>query len=106
MPLTPKILANGQFAATKTTIYTTPASTTTYVRRFAIFNSGANTENVKIYIKVSAGTSRLVDLGTLLTGERADVDLEYYTLSAGDVIEAQTTTASAVDYIIAGAEQT
>ena len=103
MPTTPKLLADGQLAAAKTTIYTVPAATQAIIRDVAFGNVGGLTENLNLYVKKSGGTSRLFS--------RAQLDLDEFaheedigTLDAADELEAETTNAASVDFSIHGVE--
>ena len=104
-----KILAEGQLPNAKGTLYTCPALTVTYIKFMAVTNEvGAGTELVVIYVKKSGSTSRVVCNGTLEEKEMIRVldDGETLELSAGDLIEGETTTATTVDYVITGVEET
>jgi hypothetical protein len=108
MAFTGSILANGQLPNAKGTLYTVPALTNAFVKFINAYNSGGGTEAVKFYVKKSAGTSRVLAVGTMATKEqlRAIDKDETLNLAAGDVIEGETTTAATVDYLITGVEQT
>jgi len=101
-----KVLAEGQGAATKTTVYTVPASTVAFVKFFNIFNTSATSQTVLIYLNLS-GTSRL--WRRIVLGENESATLldegESVQLEAADLIEITTTTASVLDYIITGVEE-
>lgn len=106
MAFTGKVLGEGQLPNTKTAIYTVPASTVAYIKRFSLFNDNAADQTVIIYVKPGA-TSRKWRRYVLAQNESAEV-LEAgdsLILEAGDQIEAETTTASAVDYVISGVEE-
>jgi hypothetical protein len=103
MPTTPKLLADGQVAVAKTTIYTTPAARHAIIRDVAFGNVGGLTETVILYVKKSAGTSRFFSRAQLDPNEFAhEEDIE--TLDAGDELEAQTTNAASVDFAVMGVE--
>jgi flavorubredoxin len=107
MAITAKSLADGQVAAAKATIYTCPALTKAYVKWLSIHNTNTTAEVVIVYVKRSGSTSRVIYRATLETNETAyavDKDASLV-LSTGDVIEATTTTALKVDYVISGAEE-
>lgn len=109
MAITPKSLADGQLPNAKATLYTCPASTQAIIRQIRCLHvSGATSETVTVYLKVSAGTSRRIGRAVLEQNEQFHVltDADTYSLEAGDVIEGDTTTAAVVDYTIVGAEQT
>lgn len=101
---TPKVLYEGQLANSKGTLYTVPASTKTYITSIRIFNTNVTTQTVRFYYKPGS-TSRqitqdsVVQYGSVHTSTTGDV------LEAGDLIEADTTTATAVDCIIMGIEE-
>jgi hypothetical protein len=101
-----KVLAEGQLATTKGTLYTVPALTTAYVKWFSLFNTNAAQQTIIIYIKPGA-TSRKIR--RYVIAQNASVDVlqhgESIVLEAGDLIEAETTTATAVDYVITGVEE-
>jgi hypothetical protein len=105
MALTVKLLADGQLAASKTTIYTVPAATTTTVVTIVLVNTGAGDNSVNLY--VNNGTSRRIipKDTTLVTGNMLETDRPY-TLEAGDLIEGDATNATEVDYTIHGVERT
>ena len=107
MAFTAKVLAEGQFATSKGTLYTVPGSTTTYVKFFNVFNDNAATQTVIIYLKPGSTSRKIIRL-SLAQNESANiVDIVgSFTLEAGDLIEGETTTASALDYVITGIEET
>lgn len=107
MAITGKSLADGQVASTKGTIYTCPAATVTYVKWLSVHNTNTTAEDVIVYVKRSGSTSRVIYRASLSQNETAyPVDKDAgLVLSTGDVIEAVTTTAAKVDYLIAGAEE-
>jgi hypothetical protein len=105
MPIAPKVLAEGQIASTKSTVYTVPGATSTYVRQMRVYNTSPTTQTVIIYLKPGA-TSRKFGRVVLAENESADIFDEAILLETGDLIEAETTTASVVDYIITGGEAT
>ena len=107
MAFTAKVLAEGQFATSKGTLYTVPASTKTYVKFFNVWNGNAATQTVRVYLKPGSTSRQIVTL-SLAQNESANiVDLVgSFTLEAADLIEGDTTTWSALDYVITGLEET
>lgn len=105
MPTTPKILAEGQLAAAKGTIYTVPAATQAIIRNVAFGNIGGVTEQVVLYVKKSGGTSKLFSKAQLDMDEFAHEE-DIGTLDAGDELEAETTNAASVDFSVHGVEVT
>lgn len=100
----PKVVAEGQVANSKGTLYTVPASTSFYCRSIHFYNSNAATQTLNLYLKPGS-TSRQVRKITLAQYESYEIDTPFV-LETGDLIEADTTTASAVDYVITGVEET
>jgi hypothetical protein len=105
MPFAASPLADGQVPSTKGTVYTVPASTTAYVYNMRLCNTNAVAQDVDVWVNVS-GTSRQIGRFSLAQYESADVFTQPFHLSAGDLIEADTITASAVDYVITGVLET
>lgn len=105
MAFTAGTLADGQVATSAAAIYTVPAGTVTVLKYINFYNTNSATQTLSVYITRSGGTRRQVirqvldqyqSLALLSEGESL-------TLSTGDALEADTTTASAVDYIVSGA---
>ena len=107
MTFTATALADGQVAATATTVYTCPSSTVAYIKSLTLFNSNAASQAVVLRLNRS-GTARLWKRYVLDQYESANV-LEHgesMILEAGDTITAESTNASAVDYTISGVLET
>ena len=105
MSITIKSLADGQLANTKGTIYTTPASTETIIKSIILVNTNTTSEAVNLYFKASGGTSRrLIPKDTALAASNSLVMSDIVTLGAADILEGDTTTASKVDFVISGVE--
>lgn len=104
MASTPKILANGQVAAVKTTIYTVPVGANAIIRTVTFVNVGGVTETIQLYVKPSGGTSRKFSRALLLADEFAHEE-DIGTLEAGDELEAETTNAASVDFTVMGVDQ-
>lgn len=100
------VLGDGQLPNSKTALFTSPGATTTYVKKLSLFNDNAAQQLVIIYLNVS-GTSRKWRRYILNQNESAEVleNGESVILEDGDSIEAVTTTASAVDYVLTGVEE-
>lgn len=105
MPITPKVLADGQVAATKTVIYTVPAATNAVIRTVAFVNVAATTETVQLYVTPSGGTSRKFSRATIGPDEFAHEE-DIGTLETGDALEAETNNATSVDFSVMGVEET
>lgn len=109
MTVAGKILADGQLPTTKTALYTVPANATAFAPFFSVrVIAGAATQTVRWFLKKSGSTSREQPQVVIAADESADLLYgdRRATLSAGDVIEGQTTTAAKVDYVISGGEDT
>lgn len=106
MAFTAKVLAEGQFATTKGTLYTVPSVTVTYVKFFNVYNTNAATQTVNIYLKPGSTSRQIIKL-SLLQNESANIldIVGSFSLEAGDLIEGDTTTSTALDYIITGVEE-
>ncbi len=111
----PKRLAIGQLANSQTTIYTAPSysssvdSIACYVKKISIYNTNALAQTVRFWYLPSGGTARRIpprmtleqdESGELIGGGDSII------LGPGDAIQAATTTAAAVDYILEGVEVT
>lgn len=103
MAATPKVLAEGQLPNAKGTLYTAPAGGA-LVKFYRCHNTNVAAQTIKLYVNAS-GTSREIDRATLAqyeTGmEPTGMNLS---LESGDLIEGETTTAAAVNYLITGVE--
>ena len=99
-------LADGQVATTTGTLYTVPGATTAVLRSVTFFNTNATDQTINVYVTRSGGTRRQLRRFTPVV-QYGSVDLlvdgEVLILSTGDVLEADTTTTTAVDYLITGA---
>lgn len=102
---TTKVLADGQIASSAADVFT--ATATTYVKQFTLFNDNAAQQTIIIWLNTS-GTNRKVRQIELNQNESAELldGGQAWILENGDKIRASTTTASAVDYTIAGVEET
>lgn len=108
MPFTAKITSDGTLPTSQAAIYTVPAATTCYLRRVSFFNANAAAQTVNVWVRKAAGTARQWRRYVLEQYESVDLLDEGDTLllGAGDTLEASTTTASAVEYLTMGVEQT
>ncbi|KKN30824.1 hypothetical protein LCGC14_0830320 [marine sediment metagenome] len=107
MTVTIKSLADGQLAASKGTIYTTPASTQAIIKRITLVNSDSSARAVNLYFKASGGTSRRLTPKdySLAVGALLVMDDEV-TLEAADIIEGDAAAATVVDFVISGVQNT
>ena len=105
MTFTAKSLADGQVATSAGAIYT--ATATTYVKQVTFFNTNAADQTILVYIN-RAGTDRKIRRFVLAQNESADLldGAQSIILENGDIIKAETTTTTAVDYVVWGVEET
>ena len=100
-----KSLSDGQLADAKATIYTTPAATQTIINRITLVNTNTSTETVNLYFKASGGTSRrIIPKDYSLIAAALFIMDDAITLEAADILEGDTTTASKVDFVVSGME--
>ncbi len=100
-----KALADGQLANTKSTLYTTPASTQAIVRSITLVNTDTSTRTVNLYLKRDGSNSRRIipkDM-SMDAGFMAVYDTTF-TLEAGDLVEGDASAATVVDFTINGVE--
>lgn len=98
-----KSLADGQLAATKTTLYTASddPATQAIVKSIKFANTNSADVSVIFYFKASGGTSRRI-VKAVLGDEGWGVDEDETTLEAGDIIEGIASIADVVDYVLSG----
>ena len=96
-------LSQGQVATTTGTILDS-VSVFTKVEFCRFFNTNAATQTLKVYITRSGGTRRQIDQQTIAQNVFYDLlaSGEVFNLSPGDVLEADTTTTTALNYFISG----
>ena len=99
-------LAAGSVATTWGTIYG-PSGVKAVIKSIDCFNNNAATQTLELRITRSGGSARNWKRATLAQNEYVTFisDGETLVLSDGDVLQAQTTTVSAVDYTITGATE-
>lgn len=103
MAITPNILADGQLSATAaTTIFT--ASAATYLTHIVFVNTSAADVTMNLYIKNGASTTRrqLPKDMTVAAGE-AFYWGGRFSLASGDLVQADASTGSVVDFTVYGA---
>ena len=99
-------LADGQVATSTGTIYT--SSGTTILKSVTFFNTNATGQDINVFVTRNGGTRRQIARSTGLAQYATYyflTDGEVLVLSDGDILEANTTTATAVDYLITGASE-
>lgn len=101
-------LADGQIANSKGTIYTCPSGYSATVKLIVCYNTSATAQTVNLYIKRNGSTSRQYAKSVALTQGMSWFPLNYgeeINLSDSDEIEADTTSATSVDYAIYGSTE-
>ncbi len=101
-----KSIADGQLAATKTTIYTTPTAKQAIITSITLVNTNSSAETINIYFKSSGGSSRRITPKdySLAASAMMEVLDKSITLEAADILEGDSTTASKCDFVISGGE--
>ena len=104
--MTIKNLGVGQLANSIGDIYTVAASTQAIVKSIVLVNGNTTTEAVNLYYLKASGTARMLIPKDCALAAGASLEFDtVITLGAGDKIQGNTTTASKVDYIISGVEE-
>lgn len=106
MAITPKVLAEGQLAAAKATLYTVPGATSTIVSSITLTNTDAAARTVNIYVKPGGTSRRVVPKDLSIAAGYSVIDDTVRTLETGDLIEGDASAANVVDYVISGMEVT
>ena len=106
--ITGKILADGQLATSKATLFTATAET--YVARIIIANTTTSPIKINLYVKKSGSVSRqITPLNMVLAGDANGADCHYFPLTVilaiGDILEGVCDTITAADYLITGGER-
>ena len=106
MAFTGASLADGQVATTWGNIYA-PSGVKAIIKSVTFFNTNAASQTLEVRVTRSGSTARNFPRATLAQNESADLldSGETFVLSDGDTLEAQTTTATAVDFTITGATE-
>lgn len=98
-------LAQGQLSTTAGGAVIFTASAVTFVKCFNVCNRNAIQQQIYIYLRRSGETASVLFASTILDQYQQDRVIgadDALSLSDGDTIEAETTTASAVDFWISG----
>ena len=95
----------GQLAAAKGTLYTTPAATKTLVKTITLVNSDAVARTVNIYFKNTASRRQIPKDYSLAAGAQLLMSNFVDTLLAGDLIEGDASAANVVDYWVSLVEE-
>lgn len=104
---TSKPFADGTLPTSKGTLYAAPADVLcSYVKRIAFHNDNAAEQTILVYVNFT-GTSRKWRRYVLAQNESVDLldHGDVLHLGPNDLLEAQTTTGSAVSYIVTGVEE-
>lgn len=100
-----KVLADGQLAVAKATLYTVPALKTAFVKMIRGSNVSTGKVTISLYLNTS-GTSRRIWPPIVLEKDESFLIDDIPELEAGDLIEGFATVAAAIDYVITGVEAT
>ena len=100
-----KNLANGQLPNSIGDLYVVGVGTQAVIKSITLFNKNTTAETFALHILKAAGTARQISGGVLVANGGFMVDDTEYTLGAGDKIQGNTTTASKVDFVISGIEE-
>jgi len=98
-----KQLASGTVTIARNPIYTAPAATSTIVNDITFINTSAATSQV---VNVWVNDQRVVPVDLVLLPKYMLVLDDVITLGSGDEVFASTTTASILDYVVNGVEET
>ena len=103
------ILASGQVAATKSTIFeVTDAdildTTEALILKVSIFNTGSSEQTTTLFVKEKNSTSRQLRQFKLKENESGEYiePGDSLPMDHGDVLQAQTSAAGLVDYVVIG----
>lgn len=99
----PQSLAAGQVADSVGTIFT--ATGPTVLTAFTLYQSSATPQTINVYVTRSGGSRRQLFRFAAVAQYVTSVVLsegEVLSLSSGDIVEADTTTAAVVDYYLSG----
>lgn len=101
-----KSLASGQLANSKGEIYPCPSATQAIIQSIILVNTNSSAETLNIYFKESGGSSlEIIPVDTsLAAGAKMECLDKPLNLEAADILEGDTTTASKVNFIITGIE--
>ncbi|KKM70703.1 hypothetical protein LCGC14_1438090 [marine sediment metagenome] len=101
-----KSLADGQLAASKGTLYTTPTGKQA-IATVKLVNTSGSTVKVNLYFKASGGTSRRIIGKDVPIEENGHLIMDDdQSLEAGDILEGDATFGTTVDYTVSGKEIT
>ena len=106
MAFTGDLLAEGQLGAAWAAVYTS-TGVVTILKSIHAFNTAVTSETVEFRVNLSGGGTSQFARAVLEQNEFAFVlsDGETLVLGSGDALEAQTTNAAAVDFVVAGATE-
>ncbi len=105
MTIAIKSLSDGQLANSKGTIYTAPTTTQAIVKNIKLVNTNTTSENCNLYFKASGGTSRRIIVQDVPIAAKGMLIMNTeITLEAADILEGDAQTASKVDYVVSGVE--
>jgi hypothetical protein len=105
MALVHEKLAQGQLPATVATIYTVPAGKNAYLKSIYLHNTGGGDQTIKLYINGGSAAERILE-GIVSGKDTFEWDIAYsIILTTGQTLQAETTTATTVNYFLHGATE-
>lgn len=106
MPDIIKRIALSTVNTTATTLYTTPALTTTTIRHLRVINSTASTVTIVMSIGLDAIGTRIIPLGTQVAAN-GSLDISgAIVLNAAETLQATAGTTAALTVVASGVETT
>jgi hypothetical protein len=105
MAFTGKSIADGQVATSWAAIFTAAAKV--IIKSCDFLNTNAAQQTIEVGVTRSGSSRRIVGRAVLDQNEKYALvsDGEALVLSSGDTLDAQTTTATAVDFTVTGADE-
>lgn len=98
-----QFIVDGQVGKTRSTLLTVPVRAKYFLSFWSLFNTSSTVQTVKVFIKPKL-VSRQIEEYTLASKGSARVltEGEILPLEAGDIVQAETTSDGAVDFVISG----
>lgn len=106
MAHTGDLLAEGQIAAAWAAIYTS-TGVVSILKFISGFNTAASSQTVEFRVNMSGGGTSNIPRAVLEQNESVYIlsEGETLVLGSGDALEAQTTNAASVDFVVAGSTE-
>lgn len=106
MSIAIKSLADGQLASSIGDLYEAPASTQAIIKRITLVNTSDDTaKTVNLYFLASGGTARrIIPKDYSLAAKALLIMEDEVTLEAADKIQGDAASATMIDFVISGVE--